>query len=57
MLTSPEYHSFEELEKKMMECPVINVPSGAVKILVMEEGIYKICYHRQHTFFFFKYEF
>lgn len=38
MLASPEYHSFEELEKKMVECPTMNLPSGSIKILIMEEG-------------------
>lgn len=34
MLTSPEYHSFEQLASKMIDC----VSSGDVKILIIEEG-------------------
>uniref|UniRef100_A0A1E1WHB3 Uncharacterized protein n=1 Tax=Pectinophora gossypiella TaxID=13191 RepID=A0A1E1WHB3_PECGO len=34
MLSSPEYHSFEELAKKMVDCE----PSGNVKVLILEEG-------------------
>ncbi|XP_053622389.1 inactive peptidyl-prolyl cis-trans isomerase shutdown-like [Plodia interpunctella] len=35
MLSSPEYHSFDELSKKMIDCSMSN---GAVKILIIEEG-------------------
>ncbi|KAI5636810.1 hypothetical protein NE865_10401 [Phthorimaea operculella] len=34
MLASPEYHSFDELAKKMIDCE----PGGKVKILIFEEG-------------------
>ncbi|KAJ2941916.1 hypothetical protein O0L34_g10731 [Tuta absoluta] len=34
MLASPEYHSFDELAKKMIDCE----PGGRVKIIILEEG-------------------
>ncbi|KAJ8704954.1 hypothetical protein PYW08_012274 [Mythimna loreyi] len=34
LLSSPEYHSFEQLATKMVDCH----PSGDVKILIIEEG-------------------
>ncbi|XP_072947022.1 inactive peptidyl-prolyl cis-trans isomerase shutdown-like [Epargyreus clarus] len=34
MLDCPEYHSFDELSKQMIDC----VPSGDVKMLILEEG-------------------
>ncbi|CAH0730902.1 unnamed protein product, partial [Brenthis ino] len=34
MLSCPEYHSFSELSSKMIDC----VPSGAVKMMILEEG-------------------
>lgn len=35
MLSSPEYHSFDQLESKMTECVC---PTGGVKLLIIEEG-------------------
>lgn len=34
LLSSPEYHSFDQLSKKMIDC----LPSGDVKLLIIEEG-------------------
>ncbi|XP_039762879.1 inactive peptidyl-prolyl cis-trans isomerase shutdown-like isoform X2 [Pararge aegeria] len=34
MLSCPEYHSFKDLASKMIDC----VPSGEVKMLILEEG-------------------
>ena len=34
MLSCPEYHSFDDLASKMIDC----VPSGAVKMMILEEG-------------------
>ncbi|XP_045783194.1 inactive peptidyl-prolyl cis-trans isomerase shutdown-like isoform X1 [Maniola jurtina] len=34
MLSCPEYHSFKDLASKMVDC----IPSGEVKMLVIEEG-------------------
>lgn len=37
-MPSPEHLSFVDLEKKMTVCETDKFPSGAIKILVMEEG-------------------
>lgn len=46
MLSCPEYHSFKDLATKMVDA----VPSGAVKILVIEEGMDNI-YNKLHCSF------